>query len=87
MNFIFHNTNNPIENMYLIAKEPFHRQGALHGILVGISSVDERPISFNVLLSEQLIPDEDELAESLKIDTQELSAIKDVNGLIITEPA
>jgi transcriptional regulator with XRE-family HTH domain len=85
INFIFKNTKNAAESVFLIAKEPFLKGEALNGIITGISFKYLQPISFHVLLSEQIINDEKKLTESLKIHKKELSNIQHVNGLMFME--
>jgi transcriptional regulator with XRE-family HTH domain len=84
-NFVFQNTNNSVEKLFIVAKEPFRKCGILKGILTGISYKVFQPISFKVILSEHRIAEDETLANRLKIDKENLTNLRKHHALILSE--
>jgi transcriptional regulator with XRE-family HTH domain len=84
INFSLANTNNIIENMYIIAQKPFIIDGTLDGIVLGISHINRAPICTRILISDNIISDDKLLLERLKLHKDELSYIKLNNALSIS---
>jgi transcriptional regulator with XRE-family HTH domain len=84
-NFSFQNVNNPVENLFIVAKEPFKKHGVMNGILTGISYKDFQPISFKVILSDYKLKEDDALTDWLKINKENLATIRRNNVFVLSE--
>lgn len=84
-NFSFQNVNNPVENLFIVAKEPFKKHGVMNGILTGISYKDFQPISFKVILSDYKLKEDEALTDWLKINKENLSTIRRNNVFVLSE--
>jgi transcriptional regulator with XRE-family HTH domain len=84
-NFVFQNTNNNMEKLFIVAKEPFRKRGIMKGILTGISYKMFQPISFKVILSKRPLIEDETLFDRLKIDKENLLCLRKFSYLILSE--
>jgi hypothetical protein len=82
MNFSFRNVNNPVENVFIVAKESFKKNGTLNGIGIGISYKDFQPGSFKIILSDCKLKEDEALIDWLKIN---LAPIRKTNTFTLEE--
>ena len=85
INYTFKNTNNGLEQMLLIAKEPFRKQGVMGGVMLGVSYESCEPICFKVLVSERPLKECERLIEILKVNNDNHAMIRKTNGFTISE--
>ncbi|MDR1953897.1 MAG: helix-turn-helix domain-containing protein [Clostridiales Family XIII bacterium] len=85
INFVFQNANNPVEKLFIVAKEPFKKHGVMKGILTGISYKMFQPISFKVLISIRRLSEDEELWNWLKFSKEDLAEFRKHNSFTLTE--
>jgi transcriptional regulator with XRE-family HTH domain len=85
MNLIFRNVNNHFETLFIVAKEPFKKQGVMKGLLTGISYKVFQPLSFKVIISEYELDEDGTLSEWLTFSKSDLSQFRKHNALVLSE--
>jgi transcriptional regulator with XRE-family HTH domain len=84
MNFAFKNANTAIEDLYIVAKETFHNNNVMEGLLTAISFISLQPISYKIILSTSVLEEDEVLMERLKISKEDMMHIRKENILVLS---
>ncbi len=85
-NFSFESQSNRMERVTLCAANPFDRSGRVLGLLTGISRYSMLPVSIKILLSPELLPEDEQLRAQLQLSADELKRIKSSNMFAVEQP-
>lgn len=81
--FMLENQTNKTEMIYISAMNPFGQDAPAVGVLSGISSNPFAPVAFKVLMSRNILPEDEALFRSLKLSKDDLKLLKFYNMLLI----
>ncbi len=82
-NFQFENQNNKMERVFLYAINSFSPSGQMIGMFSGLSTQSMLPVSFKFLLSPDIMEENEELKEMLRISKEELRVMKKINMFVV----
>lgn len=82
-NLTFTNQANQVEQLMMIALNPFYDEDILFALLSGISGSPIAPCSLKCAISTHTLPEDDALIDSLRISRDELKMIKRYNMFTI----
>jgi transcriptional regulator with XRE-family HTH domain len=78
-NLLLHNQANGIERINIFATNPLDNPIAIFALLTGMSGKPFMPMAVRCILSSQVLPEDDELVESLTISRDDIKLLKKYN--------
>lgn len=86
-NYSLQNQTYGIENIFMCSVKPFELSSRRIGLLSGISSRNFLPVSAKFVMSDTVLPENDELLQALMLSKEDLRLIKRFNMFIIDQMA
>ena len=84
-NYILENQSNGVEHAFLCVMRSLDRPSESSGLISGISSRMLLPVSAKCVLSENILPENEELTESLLLTKEDLRLIRRSNMFIVEQ--
>ncbi len=84
-NFLFESQSNHSERVTLTALNPFDRSTEVLGMLSGMSRYPLLPISIKCILSEEILPEDDQLLEDLTLTAKDMKLIRKLNMFAVEQ--
>lgn len=83
--FNFENQNNKVEQLFLYALNSFTHSNTVMGMMAGLSTQPIIPAAFKILLSTDILEENDDMKEKLLISKEDMKQIKKMNIFVINQ--